>query len=301
MNVELPAFSAAMVVVSDKADAFEGLKTYAETKKDTVTKEFTDIESLTNDKGYVVVPIEDAKHLSKIVINGSVTSSAGSSWGTAGCAVCMNAVSKDGVGFWTYKDYSLTLGDKVSASVKFDGTLTKTTGEGADKVSEELEATIADGKVELQKWWDASEKSEAAAEDKIEVKYSSIQVVYEYAQGEAPEVSTTTTTTTGTTVTSSATSTTTSSTTAESGEKPVYGDANCDGIIDLADAVLIMQSLANPNKYGISGTDERRITDRGLANADCCNAGDGVTTNDALAIQLYKLNVIKSLPGEIKE
>ena len=301
VNVELPAFSAAMVVVSDKADAFEGLKTYAETKKDTVTKEFTDIESLTNDKGYVVVPIEDAKHLSKIVINGSVTSSAGSSWGTAGCAVCMNAVSKDGVGFWTYKDYSLTLGDKVSASVKFDGTLTKTTGEGADKVSEELEATIADGKVELQKWWDASEKSEAAAEDKIEVKYSSIQVVYEYAQGEAPEVSTTTTTTTGTTVTSSATSTTTSSTTAESGEKPVYGDANCDGIIDLADAVLIMQALANPNKYGISGTDERRITDRGLANADCCNAGDGVTTNDALAIQLYKLNVIKSLPGEIKE
>ena len=62
-----------------------------------------------------------------------------------------------------------------------------------------------------------------------------------------------------------------------------------------------MQALANPNKYGISGTDERRITDRGLANADCCNAGDGVTTNDALAIQLYKLNVIKSLPGEIKE
>ena len=303
VNVELPAFSAAMVVVSDKADAFDGLKTYAETKKDTVTKEFTDIESLTNDKGFVVVPIEDAKHLSKIVITGSVTSSAGSSWGTAGCAVCMNAVSKDGAGFWTYKDYSLTLGDKVSATVKFDGTLTKTTGEGADKVSEDLEATIADGKVELQKWWDASEKGESAAEDKIEVKYSSIQVVYEYAQGEAPAVTTTAATTskTTTTTTTAATTSSAASSTAGSGEKPVYGDANCDGIIDLADAVLIMQSLANPNKYGINGTDERHITDEGLANADCCNAGDGVTTNDALAIQLYKLNLLSQLPGEIKE
>ena len=71
-------------------------------------------------------------------------------------------------------------------------------------------------------------------------------------------------------------------------------------MIDLADAVIIMQSLANPNKYGKNGTDEHHITDKGLVNADCCNAGDGVTTNDALAIQLYKLNVIKSLPGEIK-
>ncbi|MBO4523083.1 MAG: glycoside hydrolase [Ruminococcus sp.] len=298
VNVELPAFSAAMVVVSEKADAFDGLKTYYETKKDTVTKEFTDIESLTNDKGFVVVPIEDAKHLSKIVIKGSVTSSAGSSWGTAGCAVCMNAVSKDGEGFWTYKDYSLSLGNNVSATVKFDGKLTKTTGEGADKVSEELDATIADGKIELQKWWDASEKGEASADDKIEVKYSSIQVVYEYEQGEAPAVTTTSVTTTTSTTTS--TTTTTTLTTTNGGEKIVYGDANCDGIIDLADAVIIMQSLANPDKYGVNGSDENHITDKGLANADCCNTGDGVTTNDALAIQLYKLNIIKSLPGEIK-
>ena len=35
----------------------------------------------------------------------------------------------------------------------------------------------------------------------------------------------------------------------------LYGDANCDGIVDMSDAVLIMQSLANPNKYGVNGTD----------------------------------------------
>ena len=35
-----------------------------------------------------------------------------------------------------------------------------------------------------------------------------------------------------------------------------YGDANCDGSVDMADAVLIMQALANPNKYGLDGTAE---------------------------------------------
>lgn len=303
VSVDLPAFSAAMVVVSDKADAFSDLKTYEETKTDVVTKEYTDIEGMTNDKGFVVVPIEDAKHLSKIVINGAVTSSAGSSWATAGCAVCMNAVSKDGENFWTYKDYSMPLGNKVSATVKFDGMLTKTTGEGADKVSEDLEATIADGKIELQKWWDASEKGESSADDKIEVKYSSIQVVYEYAQGEAPTVSTTTTTkaTTTTTASNSTTTTTAATTTTVNGDGVLYGDANCDGGIDLADAVIIMQELANPNKFGVSGTDEHHITDKGLKNADCCNVGDSVTNNDALAIQQYLLKLIDKLPAEIKE
>lgn len=307
VSVDLPAFSAAMVVVSDKADAFSDLKTYEETKTDVVTKEFTDIEGMTNDKGFVVVPIEDAKHLSKIVINGAVTSSAGSSWATAGCAVCMNAVSKDGENFWTYKDYSMPLGNKVSATVKFDGILTKSTGEGADKVSEDLEATIADGKIELQKWWDASEKGESSGDDKIEVKYSSIQVVYEYAQGEAPAVSVTTTTTkpvAATTASNSTTTTTAAGTTTTAGkgsDSILYGDANNDGGVDLSDAVMIMQALANPNRYGLEGTDEHHITKEGYANADCCNTGDGMTSNDALAIQKYLLKLIDKLPAEIKD
>ena len=28
----------------------------------------------------------------------------------------------------------------------------------------------------------------------------------------------------------------------------VYGDTNCDGNVELADAILIMQSLANPDR-----------------------------------------------------
>lgn len=75
-----------------------------------------------------------------------------------------------------------------------------------------------------------------------------------------------------------------------------YGDANLDGKIDMSDAVLIMQSLSNPDKYGLNGSDESAITNQGMINADCCNTGDGVTNQDALAIQKYKLELISELP-----
>ncbi len=76
----------------------------------------------------------------------------------------------------------------------------------------------------------------------------------------------------------------------------VYGDANCDGDVSLADAVLIMQSIANPSKFGADGTDKNKITAQGLANADCTGGGDGVTNADALAVQKYMLRIISALP-----
>lgn len=57
--------------------------------------------------------------------------------------------------------------------------------------------------------------------------------------------------------------------------KEINGDSNIDGDVDLSDAVLIMQSLANPNKY--------QLTPQGRKNAD--TNGDGVTTGDAVTIQ----------------
>jgi hypothetical protein len=76
----------------------------------------------------------------------------------------------------------------------------------------------------------------------------------------------------------------------------VYGDANCDGSTDISDAVLIMQYIANPSRYGIDGTDELKMTKQGLINADCRNTGDGVTNLDALAIQKLCLDLITELP-----
>lgn len=61
------------------------------------------------------------------------------------------------------------------------------------------------------------------------------------------------------------------------------GDANSDGSVDMADAVLIMQSIANPNKYGLYGTAPHRLSKRGAAVADI--NGGGLTSSDAREIQ----------------
>ena len=100
---------------------------------------------------------------------------------------------------------------------------------------------------------------------------------------------TTVTTTTTTTVPTPAKTTTTSSGTPAEG---VRGDANGDGELDMSDAVLIMQALANPNKYGTSGTSPTHITAEGFKYAD--TDGNGLTVNDALRIQKFLLGLIKS-------
>lgn len=73
------------------------------------------------------------------------------------------------------------------------------------------------------------------------------------------------------------------------------GDANCDDNVDLSDSVLIMQALANPNKYDIGGTAPKPITPLGKKNADVDKAVKGVTAGDALRIQQYLLHNISKL------
>jgi len=70
---------------------------------------------------------------------------------------------------------------------------------------------------------------------------------------------------------------------------PVDGDTNCDGQLDMADAVLIMQALANPNKYGENGTSEYHLTAQGKYNGDM--DGDGLTVGDAQKIQIKLLGL----------
>ena len=78
-------------------------------------------------------------------------------------------------------------------------------------------------------------------------------------------------------------------------KQTIPGDANLDKKVDMSDAVLIMQALANPNKYGTSGTDSMHITYEGAANADV-EGDNGLTTNDALTIHKYLLKLIETLP-----
>ena len=102
-----------------------------------------------------------------------------------------------------------------------------------------------------------------------------------------PVVTTATTTTAVTTDSSGTTTTVTTAGNTSSGDI-LYGDANEDGEVAVSDAVLIMQSLANPEGYS--------LTEQGKKNADVVGKGDGITTNDALAIQMVNINLIESLP-----
>lgn len=61
----------------------------------------------------------------------------------------------------------------------------------------------------------------------------------------------------------------------------VDGDSNCDEQMDMSDVVLIMQSLANPNKY--------QLSEQGSFNADL--DGNGITVGDAQAIQEKLLGI----------
>ena len=100
---------------------------------------------------------------------------------------------------------------------------------------------------------------------------------------------TTTTTTTGST--SSATTVTASETVTTSSRASgaeLLGDANLDNRVSVADAVAILQFLANKDKFDLNDT--------ARANADVFNMGDGVTAKDAYAIQLLDAGQISELP-----
>ena len=109
-------------------------------------------------------------------------------------------------------------------------------------------------------------------------------------------VSNTTTTTTSTTTTSTTTTTTVTTSTTSPADDVLWGDTNCDGTVELADAILIMQSLANPDKYGVGGSFEKPLTEKGRLNGDVDPDVKGLTSNDALAIQEYLLHIIDALP-----
>lgn len=200
VEVTLPALATAMIVVSDDASDFKGLKPY---DPDSVEKKVVTINNPSaNANGFVEIPIEDPEHLKEIILTANVTSSAGSGWANAGCAVSINAKDKDGNDFWTSKSYTIGLGSGKTASIQFDGTLT-------NKAGDDVEAVIADGKVELQQWWDASEKKENGEDDAISVEYTQVQVVYEYKKD----------------------------------IDSVRGDVNADGTFSIADIIMLQKWL----------------------------------------------------------
>ncbi len=65
-----------------------------------------------------------------------------------------------------------------------------------------------------------------------------------------------------------------------------YGDANCDGNVDISDVVLIKGHTINSEKYPLAAP----------FLADITGNGNGVNAQDAVALQQYLLGTVKSLP-----
>ena len=95
--------------------------------------------------------------------------------------------------------------------------------------------------------------------------------------------------TTTTTTKAATTTTTVNETTTTAGKKAtLYGDANCDNMVDISDVVLTKLWLINSDKYGMSS--------QGIINADVQKVGNGININDIVVIQQYSLKLIDTLP-----
>ncbi len=68
----------------------------------------------------------------------------------------------------------------------------------------------------------------------------------------------------------------------------VWGDADCNGEVELNDAVLVMSNAID--------SENNPITTQGAENADVYQNGDGLSNMDALAIQKYLAQLISELP-----
>lgn len=79
--------------------------------------------------------------------------------------------------------------------------------------------------------------------------------------------------------------------TIKSDEQLLYGDANDNGEVEVADAVFILQGIADPSN------EEYKCTETGELQANCKSPdSSGVDSEDALAVQQFKADMIPSLP-----
>ena len=278
-NVTLPAYSAAMVVITKEASDLE-VEPEPEIRTESVV--FDDPESMIGANDFISIPIEDPEHLKKVILTADVTSSAGSTWGTAGCALSINAVTPEGEGFWTHKDYTIALGSGKTATVNFDGTFSYT---NEDESTSDVAAVIADGKIELQKWWDASEQQEAGNEDTISVTYTKVEVIYEYTE-EEPTQAPTEAQTDAPEPTDAETPTDAQAPTQSGLAVTIWGDADDDGDCDIIDVITV-----NKEQLG-----SETLSAQGAVNADVDRSG-ALSFTDAVNIMKSLVDLV-TLPVE---
>ncbi len=87
--------------------------------------------------------------------------------------------------------------------------------------------------------------------------------------------------------------TTTEAPTEPSTDGHLWGDANVNGDVEVADAILIMAHVVNPEVYP--------LYDAGPYNADVYQHGDGIGINDAVSVQKLITKLINELPESYME
>ena len=98
-------------------------------------------------------------------------------------------------------------------------------------------------------------------------------------------------------LTSKPTTETTEAETTEKVEALLTGDANCDGVVNMADAVTVLL-FASKDEIDFSVYGEQfnvDLSEIAYANADVHETGNGVNASDVFVIQQYATGVIESL------
>jgi len=210
VTVDLPALSVAQVVFSDKASGAEITEEPKVTTNE-VTFKFDELEKSKN--GYPSIPVEDAAALKKVVINADVNCTSGATWIGGGGGLCFNhVVLEDGSEAWGSKafGYNMSSSGNTNMTVNFDGKFTILED---DKTSKEVTTTFKDTFIEFQDWWKSSSNDNTGAD--ISVTYNTITLYYEYPENEATDLK---------------------------------GDANNDGNVTIADAVMLQKWLHSAGK-----------------------------------------------------
>lgn len=141
--------------------------------------------------------------------------------------------------------------------------------------------------------WDASNdpsnKELLNSEDSIVSMYVPVYINGELYYGTEPDGTTADGNSSSVPTTTSPTTTATKpATTTTAAEEVIYGDANCDGNVDISDAVMVKCYLINNKKFALSK--------QGLLNSDVQGSGNGVNAQDAVTIQKYVIKSITKLP-----
>ena len=163
-DVDLQSLSVVHVVVSNDANAFDNIDISTPVEPPKYTEVTYNVADYLDEKGNIVLNVDNPNDIAKISIEANASSTQGSSWWSYGGGICVNLEG----GTWAFKNYMFTNASNT-IDVEFDGSFT-------DANQETIEGKIADNKLEFQHWWASTEKAEKGED--LNVTYKTITIYY---------------------------------------------------------------------------------------------------------------------------